>query len=123
MTTVPSMDRPTALVADVVICAYTDLRWEQLCLAVESVQVQTVSPGQILVCIDHNDELADRCDQRWPMSGQSAVPHVRVLRNRYPGRLGSARNTGIEHVSADVIAFLDDDARAEPTWLEQLLRV
>jgi GT2 family glycosyltransferase len=123
MTTVPSIDRPTGLVADVVICAYTDRRWEQLCLAVESAQVQTVSPGQILVCVDHNDELADRCDQRWPMSGQSAVPHVRVLRNRYPGRLGSARNTAIEHVSADVIAFLDDDARAEPTWLEHLLLV
>ena len=102
MTTVPSTDRPTALVADVVICAYTDRRWEQLCRAVESVQVQTVAPGQILVFIDHNDELADRCDQRWPMTGQSAVPHVKVLRNRYPGRLGSARNTAIEHVSADM---------------------
>jgi GT2 family glycosyltransferase len=123
MTAAPSIDRSTALVADVVICAYTDRRWEQLCRAVESVQTQTVLPGQILVCIDHNDDLADRCDQRWPTSGQSAVPQVKVLRNRYPGRLGSARNTAIEHVSADVIAFLDDDAHAEPTWLEHLLRV
>src|SRR5664280_2616196 len=123
MTAVPSTERPTGLVADVVICAHTERRWNQLCQAVDSVQMQTVPPRQILVCIDHNDELAERCGERWPVSGQSALPHVKVLRNRYPGRLGSTRNTAIEQVSADVIAFLDDDARADTTWLERLLQV
>jgi GT2 family glycosyltransferase len=122
--TVNSALHPRArLVADVVICAYTERRWDQLCQAVQSVQEQTVPPRQILLCIDHNDELAERSSARWPATGQSAQPPVTVLRNRFAGRLGSTRNTAIERVSADVIAFLDDDASAESTWLEQLLQV
>lgn len=123
MTTSPVTPTPTGLVADVVICAYTDKRWDLLCASVASVQHQTVAPQRILLCIDHNDELADRCLERWPATGQTAQPEVTVLRNRFPGRLGSTRNTGVEQVDADIIAFLDDDAAADPDWLENLLRV
>lgn len=112
--------RPTA---DVVICAYTERRWDQLCAAVASVQRQTVAPQRILLCVDHNDELAQRCRERWPHGDQAAAPSVTVLQNRYPGRLGSARNTGVEQVEADIVAFLDDDAAADPDWLERLLQV
>jgi GT2 family glycosyltransferase len=87
------------------------------------VQNQTVPPSRILLCIDHNDELAARCLQQWPSTGQSTRPEVEVLRNRYAGRLGSARNTAVERTSADIIAFLDDDALAVSTWLENLLQV
>ena len=46
-----------------------------------------------------------------------------MIENRYPGRLGSARNSAIEIAQGDVVAFLDDDARADPDWLETLLAV
>jgi glycosyltransferase involved in cell wall biosynthesis len=49
---------------------------------------------------------------------------------RYPGRfrslfearqgLSRARNTGIRESRGDVIAFIDDDVIAEPTWLQNL---
>jgi GT2 family glycosyltransferase len=112
----------TPLSADVVICAYTEDRWEMLCRAVASVQAQSTLPRQVLVCVDHNDALYERCVQRWGAAG-TQTPSVRVLRNRFAGRLGSARNTAVEQVTADVVAFLDDDAEAAPTWLESLLRV
>ena len=121
MTIEHAVNAPT-LTADVVICAYTEQRWEMLCRAVSSVQHQTVVPQQILLCIDHNDELYARCLQRWPLDSQE-VTAVRVFRNRYPGRLGSARNTAVEQVTSEIIAFLDDDAEADVTWLETLLRV
>ena len=35
--------------------------------------------------------------------------------------LSGARNTAVRYVQADVVAFLDDDATAEPDWLERLL--
>jgi glycosyltransferase involved in cell wall biosynthesis len=38
-----------------------------------------------------------------------------------PG-LSGARNTGLRHARSDVVAFLDDDAVAEPGWLAALLR-
>ena len=34
-----------------------------------------------------------------------------------------ARNTGVRLASGDIIAFIDDDAIATPTWLEELVRV
>jgi len=119
--------RPAAdvhgLTADVVVCAYTLARWDLLCRAVDSVQAQTIQPHKIIVCIDHNNELAERCRARWPEGGQTAKPFVHVLDNRYEGRLGSARNTAVEQACADIVAFLDDDAAAERTWLERLLDV
>jgi glucosyl-dolichyl phosphate glucuronosyltransferase len=112
------------LSADVVICSYTEDRWRMLLRAVASAQAQTVQPRTIWLCIDHNPGLFERCLQEWPASGQPADrPPVRVLQNRFPGRLGSARNTGVEQVRSSVVAFLDDDAAADRTWLETLLRV
>src|SRR5487761_1466277 len=36
--------------------------------------------------------------------------------------LSSSRNIGIQMSSADIIAFIDDDAIPEPEWLDQLAR-
>jgi GT2 family glycosyltransferase len=36
---------------------------------------------------------------------------------------GSARNSAAEAVSSEILAFMDDDAWAEPEWLERLLEV
>ncbi|WP_127125466.1 mycofactocin biosynthesis glycosyltransferase MftF [Georgenia sp. SYP-B2076] len=43
---------------------------------------------------------------------------VRHAANRGPG---AARNTGLEHTEAPVVAFLDSDCTAEPGWLDALL--
>jgi GT2 family glycosyltransferase len=109
--------------ADVVICTYTDARWDLLERAVASVQTQSVAPRQILICVDHNDALLERCLATWGPAAAASGPPIQVFANRYPGRLGSARNTAVERVTADVVAFLDDDAAADPTWLETLLQV
>ena len=101
----------------VVICAYTEKRWDLLKRAVDSVMEQSYPVYELILCIDHNAELAEECRKLWESAGgQSSVP-ILVLENEYEGRLGSARNTGVEHASGDVIAFLDDDASADTDWL------
>lgn len=114
---------PQRLTAAVVICAYTMQRWELLRQAVASVRAQSVQPRQIVLVIDHNEELLTRCLREWPAAGQNPVPPVEVVANRFDGRLGSARNTAVELLTTDVVAFLDDDAEADPAWLETLLTV
>lgn len=104
----------------VVICAYTEDRWSLLVKAVESVQKQRSAPIEILLCIDHNDDLRRRVERYWSDGRAGAIP-VTVLANKYDGHLGSARNTAAEVARGDVIAFLDDDACAEDDWLEVLL--
>jgi GT2 family glycosyltransferase len=95
-----------------VICAYTDDRWGLLERAVESVERQRTE-SELAIVIDHNDALYARARTRWPAH--------RVVANRFAQGLSGARNSGIAAVpDADVVAFLDDDAEAQPDWLRAL---
>jgi GT2 family glycosyltransferase len=97
----------------VVIACYTEDRWSLLAAAVESALQQTLPAAEVVVVVDHNPALATRVEKRWPS--------VRVVPNDYGRGASGARNTGASRVSTDVVAFLDDDAVAEPTWLERLV--
>src|SRR5438128_3971244 len=103
----------TAHDISVIICAYTKERWDDLVAAVESVQKQTLPPGEIIVVIDHNPDLLERV--RKHMSG------VLAIENREAKGLSGARNSGATVAQRAVIAFLDDDAIAEPDWIERLV--
>jgi glucosyl-dolichyl phosphate glucuronosyltransferase len=105
----------------VVICAYTEDRWPLLLRSVSSVQHQSLVPLEIIVCVDHNDSLFERCRRQWPHQAGSPSTPVVVLANKYQGRLGSARNSAAEVARGDIVAFLDDDAWADPDWLDWLL--
>lgn len=97
----------------VVICAYTEERWEDLRAAVTSVLDQSTPPAELVVVIDHNEELLGRAVEE--------LPGARVVPNTGPKGLSGARNTGIEQSVAPIVAFLDDDAEAEPDWTERLV--
>ena len=96
----------------VIICAYTEERWDDLVAAVESVHRQTIPPLEVIVVVDHNAVLQERV--RASLSG------VVIVENDQPRGLSGARNSGIAVARGDVLAFLDDDAIADPNWLEYL---
>jgi cellulose synthase/poly-beta-1,6-N-acetylglucosamine synthase-like glycosyltransferase len=98
----------------VVICTYTLDRWDDLAAAVESMRAQTTPPPEIVVVIDYNEELHRRAAADWP--------DLRVIPNEGPRGLSGARNTGAAAAAAEIVAFLDDDAWADPTWLAELVR-
>ena len=109
------------LTASVVICAYTEDRWDLLVLSVESVLQQDRKPIEVIVCVDHNDALLARCHRKWAPGSDDALIPVVVIANKYEGHLGSARNSAAEITHGDIVVFLDDDARADRDWLERLL--
>ncbi|MGZ4304077.1 MAG: glycosyltransferase family 2 protein [Solirubrobacteraceae bacterium] len=98
----------------VVICAWSDARWELLVDAVESVRRQSRPPEQLAVVIDHNDALLARASE--------AFPDARVVPSRGRPGLSGARNTGFSELETDIAAFLDDDAAADGDWLEAMAR-
>ena len=89
----PQQRDRTYLTVSVVICAYTEDRWTLLQRAVASVRDQDRMPMEIIVSIDHNESLLERCRQEWVAEGDSPSPPVEVIANKYEGRLGSARNS------------------------------
>jgi GT2 family glycosyltransferase len=99
--------------ASVVVCVYTEKRLSQIRAALDSIARQTMPPSQVIVVADHNPALCAHLAAEYP--------DHEVIPNKFESGLSGARNTGIEHAAGDVVVFLDDDARAQPQWLERLL--
>lgn len=97
----------------VLLCAYSSARWPLLCEAIGSVRAQTRLPEEVLLVVDHNPDLLARA--------RAEFPDVRCLENQAARGLSGARNTGVQHATGDVVAFLDDDARANPDWLAAIV--
>jgi len=96
----------------VVICAYTEDRWEQLVAAVVSARQQTAPPREVIVAVDHNPGLAARARRE--------LADATVVESDRPRGLSGARNAGFAAASGEIVAFLDDDAVAAPDWLTRL---
>jgi glycosyltransferase involved in cell wall biosynthesis len=97
----------------VIVCTYSEERWDDLGAAVDSLRRQRIRPCEIVVVVDNNPPLAARV--------QDELRDVVVVENRNARGLSSARNAGVASARGEIVAFLDDDARAEPDWLETLL--
>jgi glucosyl-dolichyl phosphate glucuronosyltransferase len=97
----------------VIICAYTDKRWDDTLAAVASVREQSLAAHETIVVVDHNPVLYQRL--------KAELPDVTVLENRERQGLSGGKNTGVSAARGEILAFLDDDAVAEPNWLKFLV--
>ncbi len=98
----------------VIVCCFTEDRWDDIVAALASVHAQSLQPDEVIVVVDHAPPLAARLRQ--------ADANLTVIENASTKGLSGARNTGVGYATAEVVAFLDDDAIAEPSWLEELCR-
>lgn len=96
----------------VVMCAYTDKRWDDVLAAYRSLLTQTLSADEIVVVVDHNPPLLARL--------VAELPAAQVIANSSTRGLSGARNTGVAASSAELVLFLDDDATPRSDWIEQM---
>jgi glucosyl-dolichyl phosphate glucuronosyltransferase len=101
------------LQASVIICAYTLERWSSLLAAVASIREQKTPAGEIIVVIDHNPQLYEMVRLQFS--------DIRVVENSGSKGLSGARNTGVQVAHHPLVAFMDEDAAADPDWLTWLL--
>jgi glycosyltransferase involved in cell wall biosynthesis len=96
----------------VIICTYTEDRLDDTLSAIGSCSNQDVAPREIIVVVDHNPRLAAYLSR--------ALKGVRVIENEESRGLSGARNTGVRAATSEIVAFLDDDARARPGWISSI---
>ncbi len=90
--------------------------------AARSVFGQTALPGGIeLVVVDNAPDDGGAAEVLARLRAEAPFP-VRIVDERAPG-LSHARNAGVAAARGPLIAFLDDDQEAFPSWLAELLDV
>jgi GT2 family glycosyltransferase len=91
-------------------------RRELLRACLKSLELQTETDFEITV-VDNGsmDGSPEMVEQRYPA--------VRLIRNRENRGFCAANNQGIQASRAEFIALLNNDAEAEPGWIEALLEV
>ncbi|MDR2998287.1 MAG: glycosyltransferase family 2 protein [Microbacterium sp.] len=98
--------------AVVVVATFRRPDYVRTCL--EHLQRQTVAPSRIVV-VDASPDDETR-------TVVEDFPGVEYRRNELGlGTLAASRAIGTVDATEDVVAFIDDDAYAEPEWLERLL--
>lgn len=100
----------SSLTVSVVICAHLEERLADTLAAVKSVRGQSLAAHEIIVVVDHNPALHRRL--------ASELPDLTVVENQEARGLSGGKNTGISMASGDIVAFLDDDAVADASWLK-----
>jgi glucosyl-dolichyl phosphate glucuronosyltransferase len=98
-----------------VVCTHRIERWPWLLECLASLERQTLQPLEIIVVVDGKPEIRELLRQR---SGPTIT--LSTLR---PSGLSAARNLGLTRASGTYVAFLDDDAVADASWLETLRAV
>jgi len=114
----------------VIICCYTMERLNDIKEAVDSVLNQTLKPYEVILSVDHNEELFRKLVEtyrdsieirrKFPNLNESQPISIKLVLNTGAQGLSETRNVGIHAATGDIVAFIDDDAIAEPDWLETL---
>ena len=96
----------------VIVCTHLHERLGQLRAALHSLECQTRQPDEVVVVVDGDESLAGAVRQ--------VADGARVVATGDRAGLAAARNAGAAASSADIVLFLDDDALADPDWIECL---
>lgn len=103
-----------------VVCTFASERFELLVAAIASLHQQDLPPEEIIVVVDHNPALLERARRelrsRLPAGGDGG-PRLILTANAHARGLSGGRNTALEITTCAFVAFLDDDAEADATWL------
>ena len=106
----------SAPTVSVVLCTYALEDYEHFRDAADSVLDQTYDAVELVVVVDGSDAVSDEVAADY--GDREGV--VLSVNDENVGLLES-RNRGAELATGEIVAFIDDDAIAEPDWLAELV--
>ncbi|MDX1748619.1 MAG: glucosyl-dolichyl phosphate glucuronosyltransferase, partial [Halobacteriales archaeon] len=108
----------------VVICTYSMERYDVFCECLESVLAQTHAPLEVVVVVDGNQPLFDRVREEFDTDEvQPLVDDLHIHGHDDTRGISYSRTKGAVLASGEIVAFIDDDAVAEPDWIDELVGV
>ena len=106
----PAVARAPITPIDVIVPVYNQPEPLRRCLSA----LRGASPQAHLIVVDDASDTA--------AVGDVALAHgATLLRHGHNRGPGAARNTGLRHATADLVAFVDADCEVQPGWLEPLV--
>jgi len=100
----------------VVLCAHTLDRYDAVTDATESILDQSYEDTELVFVSDGDEAVYERFEDEYG-SHEAVVTHC----NDNNVGLLESRNNGARVATGDVVAFIDDDAIADPDWAAQLV--
>ena len=97
----------------VIISTYSKDKFNEVRDCILSLRKQSVEPLEIIVVLDPSQDLIDFYKSHLPLD-------VKIAVSRDFG-LSAARNAGVKISQGDILAFIDDDAKADNDWLKHML--
>lgn len=111
-----SIDRSRKILISAVVCAFNEEEHLSSCLDSLAAQKTRLS-YEVIVIDDGSTDGTRTIAMDWARrNGGVAVRYFQIVH----GGLSVARNTGVDRSRGEIVAFVDADARAEPTWLENI---
>ena len=103
----------------IIICTYR--RPDVIEAVVKSLIKQSLDPNKFEIIIVDNNSMDNTYDMVKPYI-QYSSPKIKYILEKKQG-LSYARNTGVAFSQSDLVAFIDDDAIADPNWLADIVNV
>jgi len=101
----------------IIICTHRSERYEDFVEAINSLLSQSYDNLEIIVVVDGNKELYEKIVKN------IKIEDVKITLNEANLGLSESRNRGIKEAKGDIIAFFDDDAVADKSWIKELVRM
>lgn len=108
------------MLLSVIICTYN--RSELLSQALGSLICQTLEKKSYEIVVVNNGSTDNTSDVVRSVQRRYKNHIINLIEEKRLG-LGIARNTGLLRAKGKYVTFLDDDAKADPNWLQESLRI
>jgi glycosyltransferase involved in cell wall biosynthesis len=106
----------------VVICVFNEERILERCLAALAEQTYPNDRYEIIISDNESSDRTHEIAETFIHGLPDDAPYVKLIRIQHVG-LSQSRNAGIRNSRGEILAYMDGDAIADPTWLEEIVKV
>ncbi len=105
----------------VIVCTYSSKMFNHLVECVESLVSQSYQNIEVVCIVDGDKGYYSQIKRDF--GGFLRENDIKLFLNEENLGLLLSRNRGAELANGDIVAFIDDDAVADETWIEELVRM